>query len=542
MSSHSKFIRGAAILAVAGVGVRFIGAVMKIWLVRIIGDGGIGLYQMAYPIYSTLLAISTAGIPVAISKLVAENITINDYRGAMRVFRIALLILTLTGLVITLLLLLTAGTIVEIAEFDPRSIYAIMAIAPAIFFVTVMSALRGFFQGQQYMFPTAASQVVEQVGRAVASLLLAVALLPRGLEYAAAGAAFGTAAGGLLGLLLLLPVYYLRRPAFMKQVRAQRRTEPRAAGQIIRRIFSLAVPITFGSLIMPLLTLIDQLIVPGRLKSIGYLYTEATALYGQLTGMAGSVVYFPNVVTLALSMSLVPAISEALVLRDKALIRNRAAVSIKMTALFSIPAAVGLYLLATPVIVLLFGLENAGAGYALAYMAWSVIPLGFYVSTTGILQGLGKTITPVVNMALGGAVKAILAWYLTAVPSLHIGGAALATVIGTGVAAVLNLYAVARHTGWRFRIGELVLLPGLSVAAMAAAVFLSYRFLVRLLEPLDSLAMANAVATLVAISLGIVVYSAALLLTGSLTRDELELVPRIGLRLVELAERWRLLR
>jgi len=311
---------------------------------------------------------------------------------------------------------------------------------------------------------------------------------------------------------------------------------------IICRIFSLAVPITFGSLIMPLLTLIDQLIVPGRLKAIGYAYQEATALYGQLTGMAGSVVYFPNVVTLALSMSLVPAISEAMVLRNKALIKNRAAVSIKLTALFSIPAAAGLYLLATPVIVLLFGLKNVAAGYALAYMSWSVIPLGIYVSTTGILQGLGKPVTPVVNMTLGGVVKAILVWHLTAIRSLHIGGAAWSTVIGTGVAAALNLYAVARYTGWRFRIGELVLKPGISVAVMAAAVSLSYRFLVGLLQPFSTVTVVNAIATLVAILLGIVVYGVALLIVGRLTPEELELVPRIGPQLVDLAERLKLLK
>ena len=170
MSSHSRFIRGAAILAVAGVGVRFIGAVMKIWRVRIVGDGGFGLFQMAYPIYSTLLAISTAGIPVAISKLVAEKVTVDDYREAMRVFRIALLILTFTGLLITLVLYFTADTIVRLTNGDPLSIYSIMAIAPAIFFVTVMSALRGFFQGQQYMFPTAASQGILLRGRAGISL------------------------------------------------------------------------------------------------------------------------------------------------------------------------------------------------------------------------------------------------------------------------------------------------------------------------------------------------------------------------------------
>ncbi len=542
MSSHGKFIRGAAILAVAGVGVRFIGAVMKILLVGIIGDEGIGLYQMSYPIYSTLLAISTAGIPVAVSKLVAENVTVNDYRGAMRVFRIALLILTLTGLTIALLLYFSAGAVVRILDSDPRAVFAIMAIAPAIFFVTMMSALRGFFQGQQFMLPTAASQVFEQVGRLVVSLALAVALLPRGLEYAAAGAAFGTAAGGILGLLLLLPVYYLRRPAFMKKIRMQRRIRSQPAGRIIRHIFALAVPITFGSLIMPLLSLIDWAIVPGRLKAIGFIEKQATALYGQLTGMAGSVVYFPNVVTLALSMSLVPAISEALVLRNKELIKSRSSISIKLTTLFSVPAAVGLYQLARPVIIMLFGPDHAGAGYALAYMSWSVIPLGLYVSTTGILQGLGRTVTPVVNMTLGGAVKSVLAWYLTAVPSLHVGGAALASVIGTGVAAVLNMYAVARHTGWRFRIGEQILVPGFCVAVMAAAVGVSYRFLFPLGEPLFSARMAYGGAALAAIIIGIVVYSAALLLTGSLTREELELVPRIGPRLVDLAERWRLLK
>ncbi|HHW74380.1 MAG TPA: polysaccharide biosynthesis protein [Firmicutes bacterium] len=542
MSSQSRFIRGAAILAVAGVGVRFIGAVMKILLVGIIGDEGIGLYQMSYPIYSTLLAISTAGIPVAVSKLVAENVTASDYRGAMRVFRIALMILTLTGLVIALFLFFSAGSIVRVLDSDPRATLAIMAIAPAIFFVTVMSALRGFFQGQQYMFPTAASQVVEQVGRLVVSLALAVLLLPRGLEYAAAGAAFGTVAGGALGLLLLLPLYYLRRPDFMRKVRAQRKGAPQAAGRIIRHIFALAIPITFGSLIMPLLSLIDLAIVPGRLRAIGFMKEQATALFGQLTGLAGSVVYFPNVVTLALSMSLVPAISEALVLRDRALIRSRAAISIKLTALFSIPAAIGLYLLAEPVIVVLFGPENAGAGYALAYMSWSVIPLGFYVATTGILQGLGRTVTPVVNMALGGAVKSVLAWFLTAVPALHVGGAALATVIGTAVAALLNLYAVGRHTGWRFRAGELLLLPGFCVALMGLAVRVGYRFLFPLFESILSVRMAYSAALFLVIALGAAVYGLALLLSGALTREELELIPRVGPQLVDLAKRWRLLK
>lgn len=540
MPNQRAFMRGAAILAVAGVGVRIVGAVLRIALAAIVGDEGIGLYQMAYPIYSSLLAISTAGIPVAVSKLVAENIALRDYREAGRVFRIALLILSFTGLAITAILISGAERIAVAWGKDARAVYPLLAISPAIFFVTIMSALRGFFQGQQYMVPTALSQFVEQAGRVAAALILAVTLLPMGLEFAAAGAAFGAVAGGALGLAVLVVLYWRHRPRFQRQVRKQVRHNPAPFDLIVRRIFSLAVPITFGSLIMPLITLIDLTIVPRQLQAAGFTRDTATALYGQLTGMAGSIVYFPNVVTLALSMSLVPAISEAFILRRSGLITGRSAISIKLTALFSIPAAVGLYVLATPITRLLF--NNAEAGYALAYMAWSVIPLCLYVSTTGILQGLGRPILPVLNMVYGGLIKTILAWFLTVIPTLHIGGAALASVIGIGVAAVLNLYHVARYAGWRFRPGELIFWPGLSAAAMAAAVVLVYRVLLRLAEPFFSPGVANGLSTLAAIFLGICLYGAALLLSGSVNREELALVPRIGPRLVELAGRLRLWR
>ncbi|MEW5784317.1 MAG: polysaccharide biosynthesis protein [Bacillota bacterium] len=540
MSNRSTFVKGAAILAVAGVSVRFFGAAMRILLAAIIGDEGIGLYQMAYPIYSSLLAISTAGIPVAISKLVSENLALKDYREAARVFRIAMVILALTGLVIALLLGFGADFLAVRVAKEARAVYPLMAIAPAIFFVTIMSAIRGFFQGQQKMIPTAMSQILEQAGRVGVSVYLAVALLPVGLEFAAAGAAFGAVAGGILGLLLLAVLYWRDRPNYQAMALKQRLHNPAGYGRIVKRIFSLAVPITFGTLILPLITLIDLAVVPRQLQAAGFTAERATALYGQLTGMASSIIYFPNVVTIALGMSLVPAISEAFTLHNNRLIANRAAIAIKLTMLFSLPSAVGLYLLAEPITLLLF--NNAEAGYSLAVMSWSVIPLCLYVSTTGVMQGLGRPIIPVLNMVYGGLVKTVLAWYLTAIPTLHVGGAALASVLGMGVAAVFNLYYVARYTGWRFRTGELLLLPGIAAAAMSAAVYLSNNFIFRLAVQRFSQGAANAVATLVSIFLGIAVYGIALLLTGGIRRDELTLLPGVGQKLVDLAVRFRLLR
>lgn len=537
-NSSSAFVKGAAILAITGITARVIGAVFRIVLAAILGDEGIGLYQYAYPIYTTLLVISTAGIPVALSKIMAEKIALHDYREAIRVFRIAFILLTLSGLIISLALLLGAEYIALFLVKDIKAVYPIIAIAPAIFFVTIMASLRGFFQGQQNMTPTAASQLLEQLVRVVFSIFLVIFLLPRGLEFAAAGATSGAAAGGLAGLLMLAVLYWRKRHQLKALTEKQQEHSPDQAHRIIVRIFSLAIPVTIGGLVIPLITLIDLVVVPRQLQAAGFDLETARALYGQLTGMAGSVVYFPNVVALALSISLVPAISEAFALKNKVLIKSRTALAVKLTILFSLPATLGLFLLAEPITVFLF--NNADAGYALAYLSWSVIPLCLYVTTTGLIQGLGRPIIPALNMFYGGVVKTILAWHLTALPSLNVGGAALASVVGIGVAAVFNLYYVFRFTGWRGNLRELAFLPGLAVGAMSVVVYFSYSLISRFGEPLLSAGRLNGIATLTAIVLGALIYIVVLLLTGALNREELRMVPLIGPRLANLLERLRL--
>ncbi len=539
-SSNVSFVRGAAILALTGVVARVIGAVFRIILAAILGDEGIGLYQYAYPIYSTLLVISTAGVPVALSKIMAEKIALNDYNEALRVFRIAFAILTLSGLVIAIALLLGAEYIALYLVKDIKAYYPLLAVSPAIFFVTIMASLRGFFQGQQNMTPTAVSQLLEQLVRVGFSIFMVVLLLPLGLEYASAGATSGASAGGLAGLVMLGLLYFRRRRLLTNEAGAVRLTEPETAFKIIRRIFSLAIPVTIGGLVIPLINLIDLAVVPRQLQAAGFDIETARALYGQLTGMAGSVVYFPNVIALALSISLVPSISEAVTLGNRTLIQNRSNIAVKLTVLFSLPSALGLFLLAEPITVLLF--KNAQAGFALSYLSWSVIPLCLYVTTTGLIQGLGKPIIPAFNMLYGGIVKTVLAWFLTAVPSLNVGGAALASVIGIGVAAALNLYQVHRLTGWRGSIRELVLLPLAGVSLMSVLVYTAYHGLTYIGEPMLSSGRLNAVATLSAIIIGIAVYGIMLLLSGGLTKDELVMVPYFGPYLVRLVERFSIIR
>ncbi len=545
MSSHSTFVRGAAILAAAGVVVRLMGAALRIVLASpvFLGDKGIGLYQMAYPIFSTLLTVSTAGIPVAISKLVAENLALSNYKQAFRVFRFALVILTFSGLVITAAMLGGAGFIARVIIKQPRAYYSLVAISPAIFFVTVMSVFRGFFQGRQKMLPTAISQLVEQLGRVAASVYLVITLLPRGLEFAAAGASFGAVIGSILGLTVLLFMFLGDRPKYKELELGSSSPGGEGFKKIVSQIFRLAVPITLGSLIMQLFNLIDLAVVTRRLQAAGFSVERATALYGQLTGMAGSVIYFPNVVVIALGVSLVPAISEALARKSFKLITGRTSLAVKITVLFSLPAAVGLYTLSTPITVLLFTAEAVEAAAPLAVLSWSVIALSLYITSTNIMQGLGRPAIPVLNMVYGGLVKGALCWMLTANPSWNVMGSAAASLIGLAVAAIANLYYLARLTGWRFRTPDLVLWPGISVVVMAAVVHVMYRglfWLSRLLRFAPG--AANGVAVLGAIAAGVAGYGLSLLLSGGVNREDLSLIPRAGRPLIKFAEKYNLLR
>lgn len=538
--TRQSFVKGAAILTAAGLSARLVGAFFRIILAAFIGDEGVGLYQMAYPVYSTLLAISTAGIPVAVSKLVAENLARDDYQGAYRVFRTALVLLATSGLVISAVMFLGAELFAVHVARDPRAYWPLVAISPAIFIVTIMAAFRGFFQGQQQMTPTAVSQFLEQVFRVVAALLLVVLLLPYGLEQAAAGAAFGAAAGAAAGLGILLVIWRKQRRAFFEQVRKGKSRDNSSFLSICYRILALSIPITVGSLVMPLLTFVDLLIVPMRLQAAGIDTERATALYGQLSGMAGPVVHIPTIMTVALAVSLVPAISEAVALNRIKLVQQRAYLAYRLTMLLALPSAAGLYLLAEPITTLLF--QNPEAGGVLAAMSFSVVFLTLYQTTSAVLQGIGKPAEPVKALFYGAMLKVLLTVLLTAWSGLPIlKGAALATVIGFGLAALFNMYQVSKLTGMSFRFTETLFKPLLASAVMGAVVTWAYRAVLGAAVAWGQ-NRGNAVATLAAIAAGAAMYGLVLSLVGGITEEDLKTVPRVGEAMARIAKKLHLIR
>jgi stage V sporulation protein B len=516
--SHSKdsFIKGALILTVAGFLVKILGAIYRIPLALMIKEEGMGLYQMAYPIYVTLLSISTAGLPTAISKMVSEDIALNNYKNAFRIFRVSLIVLASVGLFLTLILLASAEMLSTKVLGNPKAFYSIMSIAPAIFFVSIMSSFRGFFQGMQDMKPSAISQVVEQIGRVIAVFILATMLLPKGVEYAAAGAAFGPVVGAAAGFLVLLIVYFRRRNEVIQNVRLDSGKGLERHFDIIYRLFAFAIPITLGGLIIPIMNLADAAIVTRRLQYAGFSITRSTELFGQLTGMAAPLINLPAIVTISLSASLVPAISEAMALKNDRLIRARASTGVRISIIFGLPAAVGMFVLAKPITLLLY--KNPYAGVPLAMLSWSVVFLSLNQTTTGVLQGVGKTFIPVYNLLLGAFIKTITNYVLTGIPDVNIKGAALGTVFGYMVSSLLNLAAVKKWTGITLDLSYMVVKPLISSVLMGAVAGFSY-------TKFTANGISSNMSTLLAIVLGAAVYAIVMLIIGGIKKEDLELIP-----------------
>lgn len=524
-----SFLKGAAILAISGLVAKVIGAAFRIPLTYVVGAEGMGLYQMAHPIYALLLVASTSGLPVAISKMVSEKMAQSDRRGAHRVFVVAFRILFWMGIVCFIIL---AGGSYSLAVLigNPQSFYSILAIAPSLFFVSVMSAFRGYFQGLQVMSPTAFSQLIEQAGRLLIGLVLAALLMDYGVEFGAAGAILGVTSSSIIALLFLVWVYvsHIRNVRGDHRLSVKRGFEP-SNRQIAARIMKIALPVTLGASVMPLMNLADKLMVVNILSRTvnpqgGAFFTtsEATGLYGLLTAYVNPLANMPSLFTVALAMSLVPAISESFAVKDKSAIARKVTAGIRVTILIALPAMAGMFTLSEPIIGFLYralpASEIVKAAEILSISALGIFFLAAIQTLTAVLQGINRILVPVRNLFIGAAFKLIITFLLVRIPEINVAGAAIGTVVCYAVASLLNLLMLRRYIKFTSRLRDILLKPAMAALLMAFSVRIVYNSVFAMIaDPHYSL--------IVAMLAGVGIYVAALFLTGSINREDLELVP-----------------
>lgn len=519
--SKDSFLKGAAILGIAGAVVKILGAFYRIPLINIIKDEGIGYYQTAYPLYVLLLTISTSGFPVAIAKLVSEKRALGDYKGAHKVFKVAFFGLLIAGILTSLFVFTNAKKIVEILG-NENAYYSLVALVPALFFVPIMASFRGFFQGRQSMTPTALSQIAEQFFRVVVGLTLTYYLLDRGKPIAAGGASFGGSIGAMAGAIVMIIIYISRRKEIVKEIGTNLNDREEPVSKIIKDLLIIAIPITIGAAIAPIMNSIDTLFVIKRLQSIGYSKLEANKLYGQLTGLAQTLINLPQVFSMALAISLVPAISEANARKKYNEIRKITSSGIRVTLLIGLPCAFGLFVLATPIVNLLYYKNTAesiaSTGGILTILSFGVIFLTLVQSLTAILQGLGRPLISVVNLFIGAVVKIFLTFVLTGIKAINVKGAAISTLAAYLIAAVLDLIAVKKYTKLKLETKDLFIKPLLASLGMALVAKLTHSGMLAI--------VGDRLATVVAIIAAAIMYFILLIVTGSLTYEDFSLLPK----------------
>ncbi len=559
-----SFMEGAAVLVIAHLVVKIIGACFKIPLANILHETGMAFFSRAYNLYAAMFVMATAGLPVAVSKMVSESLAKKNYAESKKILRAAVILLSCIGVIGSCVLFFGARAFAEGAFQSPGTYMSIVAISPAILFISILSAFRGYFQGHSNMIPTAYSEVLESVTKLVVGLLGAYFFMRFSYELAAAGAVFGVTLGGLLALLLLVFFYFRNK----KRTPNYDTEESRSTGKIFVTLLTIAIPITIGAAVMSLTNVIDTFMIGNRLQAISvtqemfHTLTEffgmapkdvsigsalpakaADVMYGSYSGYAMSLFNLPPSIITSISMSIVPAISAALAIKNELQAKVLTESSIRITTIFALPCAIGLSVLSTPILVALY--NNARAQDTLTLLSLAIVFVCIVSVSTAILQASGHVFIPVRNMLIGGAFKVVSNFILIAVPSLNIGGAPISTFFCYLLIATLNLISVSRIIKPGFNFRDFILKPLVSALIMGVLVYLSYNALALLLgcptvsigvEFLPQSAIVTPVATAVrlktilalgtSIVIGVGAYAVAILLTKSLKRDDIEMLPK----------------
>lgn len=473
--STKLFVNGVVILTVFNIIEKIIGLIYKIPMRSLLGGEGMGYYNAAYSIYVWFFMISTAGLPVAMSLMISRSRARGNFKEVKKIMRISFFTFFTIGVCGMALLFFGAGWFSRLQKLEDCK-YCIMALSPTLFFVCLTSAFRGYFQGHQVMWPTAVSQFLESLGKLVFGLIFAYYAISQGweLKYVAAAAVFGLAAAVFCGMLFMFvtKLLYKTQAVDAEYVRADGEALSVApAGSLLKELLVIAVPVTLSSSVMSLANLIDAVVISRRLQFSGFAEKAAAGLYGDYTTLAVSMFNLVPVLVYPIGYSLVPMLTALLANKDRAGAKTTMASSMKIAALISMPAAVGMAVLAKPILSMIFSSANRApeyltpADYALlpykaetaaglaapllSILAVSSFLVSMLAITNAVLQSHKKQHYPLISMLVGAAAKIAASYILIGNRSVGIFGAPISTDICYIIVTVLNFYFCARHADFR---------------------------------------------------------------------------------------------
>lgn len=537
---RSNFIVQGTILAAAGLIVRIIGLIYRIPMTNIIGDEGMGYYSFAFEPYSVMLLLSYHGLPTAVAKLVAERNGEGRFKNSFRVFRAAMVLALCIGAVTGAVIYFGAGYIAGGLNNQPMSAYALKVLGPTIFVLAIMGILRGYFQGMGTMIPTAVSQIFEAIANAIISVAAAAYLFAAGRRfdlvvgsasraeaYGAAGGTLGTFAGAVAGLLFLLLVFFLFKPMLNRQMRKDRGGRKESYARLVKLLLLTSAPIILSSVIFNISTTVDgalfSSIMQGRFKMTE---ENVASLWGIFTNKYKIMIMVPVAIATALATSIVPDFSEEMAAGNKGRLVNKIHHAIRFTMLIAIPSAVGLGVLAKPVLTLLF--DNVGEVDVnlLRFGTLAVIFYSLSTITNAVLQGINQMQKPVLHAGIALIAHLIVLGFMVGICNINIYGVLIAYILFALFICILNASAIRLALAYRQEYLRTFLLPAAAAVLMGAAVLGVY-------WGIFTLSKSNFLGILVSVLAGILVYFVLLLLFRCLSEDDFYSIP-MGRKLLRI--------
>lgn len=546
--SSTGFLVQGSILAAASLISRIIGLVYRIPLTNIIGDTGNDYYGTAFEIYNILLIISSYSLPLAVSKLVSANISKGRKRNVYRILKCALVFASITGTLAALILFFGADFITTTIMKTPFSIFAVKVLVPVLVIVAILGVMRGFFQGLGTMMPSAVSQILEQIANAVVSVWAAYVLFSYGTKvgavlgnsdnyaaaYGAAGGTIGTGVGALVGLLFALFVLLIYLKVFKRQMKKERKANVDSYSEIFKVLAITIVPVLLSTTIYNCNSLIDMSVFKNIAFFQGYSQHEYSTWNGIYSGKCRTLINVPISIASALAASSVPALTAAYAngRREEAI--KQIGTATRFIMVVSFPCAAGIGVLASPILQLIFHDSSDLAARLLQISSVSVLFFSLSTLSNGLLQGMNRMKEPVRNAITALILHLLLLVGLMFGLKLNIYAVVISNASFGLIMSLLNARSIQKYSGYRQEIKKTFLVPAISSAGMGIVVWLVYKLLFYVFR-------INAVATVISILAGAVVYAVLLLLLKGLNEREILRFPK-GRLLVKLARKMRLLK
>ncbi|MGL4772717.1 MAG: putative polysaccharide biosynthesis protein [Clostridium sp.] len=518
MREENSTAKGFLILSMAGILAKILSVLYMPLLNAIIGTEGYGMYQNSYLVFIFFYAITSTGTQPAISKIVTELITLDNERDAIKAFKYTRNILAAIGAFISIMLIVFAFPIARLINSDEIA-YAIMGLAPCIFFTCILSAYRGYFQGRGSMKAIAISTVVEQVFNIVISLLCAYLLMQVSLPYGVAGGTIGTGLGALVGILCL--IHFYNKYSFEEEAFENNAGKKSISNKkILKKLIRYGLPITLSAGVQNLGSLVDMAMVNGRLLAAGF----NEKMKYTLVGYSGQYLQFlgvPLIIITSLGQSVLPALSKAMALKDRRDIKKNINYALRMTFIITIPSAIGLMMVRDEMYKLMFGLD-AGGSYLMLYGGAAVILMGITQIQAVILQGINEQKVVLKTFLIGIVLKIACSYFLVGIESINILGVIVGNYMLYGIPAVLNARAIRRAMRMKISYVKFIVKPAIAGSLMALGISVTKEFFEIIIRFMGESRFLYIPILIVVIGIGAFIYAYIMVVIAGIRKRDLD--------------------